>query len=89
MLQVLTGLSRNTENCHSDRSEPTLFLFAFAPANASARVVEEPLFDRSAEAPRLYACVDAATPGHSCFKKILNNIAFTNIVTSDATNVAL
>ena len=30
--------------CHSDRSEPTLF-FAFAPANASACVVEEPLFD--------------------------------------------
>jgi hypothetical protein len=34
-------------HCHSDRSGPT-FSFAFAPANASGRVVEESLFDPTA-----------------------------------------
>ena len=31
-------------SCHSERSRPMPFLFAFAPANASACVVEESLF---------------------------------------------
>ncbi len=35
------------QNCHSDRSEPTPSPFSFAPANESARAVEEPLFDPS------------------------------------------
>src|SRR4029077_10190365 len=33
------------KTCHSDRSEPTLFLSRSLPVSASARVVEEPLFD--------------------------------------------
>jgi hypothetical protein len=36
-----------TQHRHSDRSGPT-FSFAFAPANASGRVVEESLFDSTA-----------------------------------------
>jgi phosphatidylglycerophosphate synthase len=35
------------QNCHSDRSEPTPLPFSFAPANESARAVEESLFDPS------------------------------------------
>ena len=36
-----------SKNCHSDRGEPTHFLFSFAPAKESACKVEESLFDLS------------------------------------------
>src|ERR1700760_3468404 len=86
------------ETCHSDRSEPTPFLFAFASCERvgsrsggiSLRSIRRALFEFEffgwLFSLLLYIIASLL---RSCFKKILNSIAFTNIVTKLATSVAL
>src|SRR5580700_11631882 len=66
IVATIDPISHQTQRvCHSDRSEPTLFLFTFAPANVSARAVEEPWLDPT-EPPIDECSAFIFVPSHLC-----------------------
>ncbi len=68
--------SRNIR--HSDRSERRLF-FAFVPASASARAVEEPLFDLKF-APRFFSIDPSKSSPQQLHRLFMNDAIRTQII---------